>query len=235
MDITKYIPVTIFGIKDILSYLETRNDGNPYKDDEIQRAKTYRVNVPDKVFEDVQDKYTISIACRITTTTDSEGKLHSSITHVYDALLRKSDGRFYIIRSNRQNKRYHLEPLPLETAHGPEFISPLNATVHNYKFEKATERKVESWIDCCEYIRQEKMQELGVQEEKARKFYLRAKEKFGDTIKVLQQTGPNVTKFQLDYGQLRFTYYEEEGTWYRSFVVNPLAVPTNEELFGKSN
>lgn len=238
MDIKQYKQITIVGKEDIISYLNTHNDANPYKNEELVRAENLECNVPGEVFSAVADTYRTDVACRINTITKDDGKIVSSVTHIYNVLVRRSDGAVWRINTTRA-PLYFLEPLPIETAHGPVFID-MEAILSGLavrepkRFRKAGEDTVGKWTEFCDKIRKKETQKYLEQEESARAFYDRACRAFGDKIKVLQQTGPNVTKFSLDYGQLRFTYEEQDGKWYRTVNINPLAVPSDEDLFGKA-
>lgn len=237
MDIKQHKRITIIGKKDIISYLKTHNDGNPYKNDELERAEQLKFNVPEEVFSAVADTHRTDVACRITTITQHDGKHLSSVTHIYDVLVHRSDGAVWRINTTRA-PLYFLEPLPIETAHGPMFVD-MEAILSGLavrepkRFRKAGENTVQKWTEFCDKIREKETQKYLEQEENARAFFNRARKAFGNDIKVQQQTGPNVTKFSLDYGQLRLTYEEQDGKWYRTVNINPLAVPTDEDLFGK--
>ena len=237
MDIKQYKQITIVGKEHIISYLKTHNNGNPYKTEELERVEQFEFNVPAEVFSAVADTYRTDVACRINTITKDDGKLISSVTHIYDVLVRHSDGAVWRINTTRA-PLYFLEPLPIETAHGPVFtdmeaiLSGL-AVREPKRFRKAGEDAVQKWTEFCDKIHKKETRKYLEQEENARAFYDRACRAFGNDIKVQQQTGPNVTKFSLDYGQLRFTYEEQDGKWYRTVNINPLAVPADEDLFGK--
>lgn len=238
MDTKQYKQITIVGKKNIISYLKTHNDGNPHMTEELVRAEQLECDVPGEVFSAVAGTHRTDVACRINTITKDDGKLVSSVTHIYNVLVRRSDGAVWRINTTRA-PLYLLEPIPIETAHGPMFtdmeaiLSGL-AVREPKRFRKAGEDTVEKWTKFCDKIRKEETRKFLEQEESARAFYDRACRAFGDKIKVLQQTGPNVTKFSLDYGQLRFTYEEQDGKWYRTVNINPLAVPSDEDLFGKA-
>lgn len=238
MDIKQYKQITIVGKEDIISYLKTHG-GNPYMTEDLQqRAEKLKCNIPGEVFSAVAGTYGTDVACRINTITKDDGKLISSVTHIYNVLVRRSDGAVWRINTTRA-PLYYLEPIPIETAHGPMFtdmeaILSALAVREPKRFRKAGEDTVQKWTEFCDKIRKEETQKYLEQEESARAFYDRAYRAFGDKIKVQQQTGPNVTKFSLDYGQLRFTYEEQDGKWYRTVNINPLAVPTDEDLFGKA-
>lgn len=234
----KNTQITIVGKKDIVSYLKTHNDGNPYKTEELVRAEDLECNIPGEVFSAVADTYRTDVACRINTITKDAGKPVSSVTHIYNVLVRRSDGAVWRVNAMRA-PLYFLEPLPIETAHGPMFadmeavLSGL-AVREPKRFRKAGEDTVQKWTEFCDKIHEKETQKYLEQEESARAFYNRAWRAFGNDIIVQQQTGPNVTKFSLDHGQLRLSYEEQDGKWYRTVNINPLAVPSDEDLFGKA-
>ena len=231
MSIKSHSVHTIAG-KDAILFLKTRNDGNPDRNDIIQRAKEYKFDFPEEDFEAVAGQYRTDFACRIKTTVDDVYYMCSCVTHVYNVLVREKDGEMYIVQKKRDTNRYFLKPLPVETAHGPVSIDTGTANGRPYMFDRAHTRNIEKWTKFCDMVRKTKVDELLEQENAARKFFDTASEALGNSLHVLQQTGPNVTKFCFDYGQLRFTYEEEDGKWYRRYEINPAAVPTDEQLFG---
>ena len=233
MSIKSHSVHTIVG-KDAVKYLETRNDGNPEKRDILERAKAYKFDYPAEHFETVSDQYRPDFACRINTVIYDDGSICSSVTHIYNVLVKKNDGEVFLIQTDKASKRYFLMPVPIETAHGPVTVDTRSEPGKPNMFERANPRKIALWTVFCQMLREKKNEELIAKEKSSRAFFERASNVLGDKIHVLQQTGPNVTKFCFDYGQLRFTYEEQAGKWYRTYQINPLAVPSDEDLFGKA-
>ena len=233
MSIKSHSVHTIVG-KDAVKYLETRNDGNPEKRDILERAKAYKFDYPAEHFEALSNQYRPDFACRINTVIHDDGSICSSVTHIYNVLVKKNDGEVFLVQKDKASKRYFLMPVPIETAHGPVTVDTRSEPGKPNMFERANPRKIALWAVFCQMLREKKIEELIAKEESSRAFFERASNVLGDKIHVLQQTGPNVTKFCFDYGQLRFTYEEQAGIWYRTYQINPLAVPSTEYLFGKA-